>query len=420
MFALVDCNNFYASCERVYNPKLEGRPIIVLSNNDGCAIARSEEAKALGIEMGTPAFMIEDMIRQQGIEVFSSNYALYGDLSNRVMTILSGFAPQVELYSIDEAFLDVSELVYEDLDALGQEIRRFVRQCTGIPVSVGIAPTKTLAKMANRYAKKRKKGVGVHWLKGAAEIAEVLDFTAVGDIWGVGPERAKLLLRNGFKTAADLSRAPDDWVLKQMTVVGHRLLNELRGIPSIEWELETPAKKNICTSRSFGKLITDKEDLIQAVANYTAACAEKLRKQQSCAGKLQLFLQTNPHRTEDRQYYRSITMPIAVATNNTPELTKAALLALSMIFREGFNYMKCGVTVMDLVPAGEVQAGLFDRQDREKDQRVMQAMDKVNRAFGQDFVRFAVQGYEKRYKLRQANLSGRYTTRIEEIVIIRK
>jgi DNA polymerase V len=274
--------------------------------------------------------------------------------------------------------------------------------------------------MANRFAKKQKKDTGIHLAGTPESINDLLKKTAVGDIWGIGPERAKLLLRNGFKTAADLSRAPDDWVLKQMTVMGHRLLNELCGIPCIEWELETPAKKNICTSRSFGKLITEKSDLTQAVANYTAACAEKLRNQHSCAGKLQLFLQTNPHRTEDRQYYRSITMPLPVASNNTPELTKAALSALTMIFREGFNYMKCGVTVMDLVPATEVQGGIFDRQDRKKDGRVMQVMDKVNRAFGQDFVRFAVQGYEKRYKLRQAHLSARYTTRIEEIITIQK
>jgi len=419
MFALVDCNNFYASCERVFNPKLEGKPIIVLSNNDGCAIARSEEAKALGVEMGTPAFMIEDLIRDNNIQVFSSNYSLYGDLSDRVMTILSSYAPQVELYSIDEAFLDLSQLAYEDLQELGQRIRATVRQHTGIPVTVGIAPTKTLAKMANRFAKKKRKDTGVHWLKGPEQILEALEFTAVGDIWGIGPQRAKLLLRNGFKTAADLIKAPEDWVLKQMTVVGQRLLNELRGIPSIEWELETPPKKSICTSRSFGKLMTEKKDISQAVANYTAACAEKLRTQNSCAEKIHLFLQTNPHRVEDPQYFRSITVPLTVASNNTPELTKTALWALNKIFRHGFKYMKCGIIVMDLVPATEVQSGLFDKKNRKKDGQVMQVLDKVNRQFGKELLRFAVQGYEKRYKLRQASLSPRYTTRIEEIVKVK-
>lgn len=418
MFALVDCNNFYASCERVFNPKLEGKPIIVLSNNDGCAIARSEEAKALGVQMGTPAFMIEDLITANNIQVFSSNYSLYGDLSDRVMTILTSFAPAIEFYSIDEAFLDLTDLINQDLETLGQLIRTTVKQHTGIPVTVGIAATKTLAKMANRFAKKQKKTTGIHWLRGPKEVQEALEFTAVGDIWGIGGQRTKLLLRHGFKTAADLVKAPDDWVLKEMTVVGHRLLNELRGTPSIEWELETPPKKNICTSRSFGKLMTAKKDITQAVANYTASCAEKLRKQNSCAGKIHLFLQTNPHRKEDRQYFRSITIPLTVASNNTSELVKTARWALQKIFRPGFNYMKCGIILMDLVPAAEVQSGIFDKQDRARDFQVMKTIDQVNRSLGQDAVRLAVQGFEKRYKLRQAHLSPRYTTRIDEIVKI--
>lgn len=417
MYALVDCNNFYASCERVFNPRLARKPIIVLSNNDGCAIARSEEAKALGVEMGTPAFMIEELIRMNNIQVFSSNYSLYGDLSDRVMQILSSFTPAIELYSIDEAFLDFSGLTgYRDLASVGQMIRRTVRQHTGLPVTVGIGPTKTLAKMANRFAKKKKQDTGVHWLKGPAEIQEVLAFTGVADIWGIGSQKAKLLLRHGFKTAQDLSKAPDEWVLKQMTITGHRLLNELRGIPSIEWELETPPKKNICTSRSFGKLMSEKKDIIQAVANYTASCAEKLRKQNSCAGRIHLFLQTNPHRKEDRQFFRSITIPLTEATNHSSRLIKTSLWALDKIFRPGFNYMKCGVMVMDLVPETQVQAGIFDSRGRAGSNRLMQTVDQVNRAFGQDLVRLAVQGFNKRYTLRQSRLSPRYTTRIGEII----
>jgi len=411
MYALVDCNNFYASCERVFNPALEGQPIIVLSNNDGCAIARSEEAKALGIEMGTPAFMIEDLIRANNVRVFSSNYALYGDMSDRVMEILAGCAPALELYSIDEAFLDFTGMP-ADLVALGDELRDTVKRHTRIPVSVGIAPTKTLAKMANRYAKKvLKKGVCL--LATGAEIQQVLAATAVGDIWGIGPERAKLCLRNKIRTAAELAKAPEEWVRKQMSVVGQRLLNELNGIPSIEWELESPPKKNITTSRSFGNLMTEKKDIIQAVSNYTAACAEKLRAQYSCTKKLHLFLQTNPHRIEDKQYFRSLTVPLTVASNHTPELVKIALWALNKIFRPGFNYMKCGVIVQDLVPETEVQAGIFDKRDRPKQKQVMQVLDGINKSFGPDYVHFAVQGYEKRYKLRQGHLSPRYTTRIE-------
>jgi len=418
MFALVDCNNFYPSCERVFNPKLEGKPVIVLSNNDGCAIARSEEAKALGVEMGTPAHMIEDLIREKDIQVYSSNYALYGDLSDRVMTILATFVPKMECYSIDEAFLDASELHDQNLRQLGLAIRETVKQHTGLPVSVGIAPTKTLAKIANRYVKKKKIAGGVHWLSTAADIGEVLQFTKVGDIWGIGPERAKVCLRHGFKTAFDLSLAPDDWVLKEMTVAGHRLLQELRGIACIEWELEPPPKKNIGSSRSFGKLMTQKIDIEQAVANYMATCAAKLRKQRSCAGKIHVFIQTNPFRTEDAQYFRSITMPIPVATNSTPELVRYALKALDIIFKPEFKYLKVGVMVLDLVPENQTQSGMFDSKDRGKDRLIMKTVDTLNNALGKDLVRFAVQGFENRYKLRAAHISPRYTTLITDIVKI--
>ncbi len=419
MFALIDCNNFYPSCERVFNPKMEGKPILVLSNNDGCAIARSEEAKALGVEMGTPAHLIEGLIREKNIQVFSSNYTLYGDLSDRVMTILTGFVPQLECYSIDEAFLDMSQLRHQDLAAIGSQIRQTVRQHTGIPVSVGIAPTKTLAKMANRYVKKKKLEGGVYWMNSSDQIRDVLQFTLVGAIWGIGPQRARLCLRHGFQTAYDLSRAPEEWVLKKMTVVGQRLLNELRGIPSIGWELETPPKKNIGSSRSFGQLMTQKIDIQQAVANYMATCALKLRQQRSCARKIHVFLQTNPFRTGDKQYFRSITMPLPVASNFTPELVRYGIKALEMIFRPEFSYLKVGVMVLDLVPENERQGGMFDRQDRGKDTRIIKTLDSVNQSLGKDLVRFAVQGFENRYQLRAAHVSPRYTTRISDIVKIR-
>jgi DNA polymerase V len=419
MFALVDCNNFYPSCERVFNPKLEGRPIIVLSNNDGCAIARSEEAKALGVQMGTPAHMIGELIEQRQIQVFSSNYELYGDLSNRVMTILGGFVPQLECYSIDEAFLDMNHMAYDDLQCLGISIRKTIKQHTGIPVSVGIAPTKTLAKMANRFVKKKKTRDGVHWLESDNQVEEVLRFTEVGDIWGIGPERATLCLRGGFKTAFDLSLAPDDWVLNNMTVVGLRLVHELRGIPCIAWELEPPPKKHIGSSRSFGTLMTRLIDLQQAVANYMATCAQKLRRQKSCAQKIHVFLQTNPFRTEDKQYFRSITMPLPVPTSSTPDLVHHALKALGIIFKPQFHYLKVGVVTLDLVPEGQRQSGIFDRLDRGRDKTIMGLVDSVNGSLGKDLVRFAVQGFENRYQLRAAHVSPRYTTRITDIVKIK-
>jgi DNA polymerase V len=301
MFALVDCNNFYPSCEKLFNPKLNGRPVVVLSNNDGCVIARSKEAKDVGIVMGSPAFMMKEVIQKYNVAVFSSNYTLYGDLSDRVMQTLASFVPCIEIYSIDEAFLYLEDLVYMDLLKLGVEIKEAVKQNIGIPVSVGIAPTKTLAKMANRFAKKMRKDVGVHWAANNEMIEEMLAFTEIGDVWGIGHQYSLYLKKNGFKTALDFVKAPDEWVRKNMTVVGQRMLNELRGIRAI-MSLSAPMpKKNICTSRSFGKLLTDKSEISIAVSNYAAQCAKKLRQQKSCCKKVHVFVQTNPHKTEERQ-----------------------------------------------------------------------------------------------------------------------
>ncbi|MEO6546572.1 MAG: Y-family DNA polymerase, partial [Ferruginibacter sp.] len=308
MYALIDCNNFYCSVERVFNPKLEGRPIVVLSNNDGCVISRSEEAKAAGIVMGTPAHMAMAIFKEHKVAVFSSNYTLYGDMSDRVMKTMAGFVPRMEIYSIDEAFLDMHDLPYTDLLQLGVNIRKTVNKNTGIPVTVGIAPTKTLAKMANRYAKKKHKETGVYWAANKALTDEMLEFIEVGDIWGIGHQYALLLKRHGYKTAAAFTQAPDDWVRDKMSVVGLRLLNELRGIPAIKWEFEVPTKKNICTSRSFGKLSTDITLIQEAVSNYAATCAEKLRRQKSCCKEINIFINTNPHKTEEKQYARSITI----------------------------------------------------------------------------------------------------------------
>lgn len=418
MITLVDCNNFYASCERLFKPSLQHRAIVVLSNNDGCVIARSDEAKALGIEMGAPAFLMEEMLNRNEVAVFSSNYTLYGSLSDRVMRTLALYCPTVEIYSIDEAFLYLGDMIGLDLESYGQEIRQAVLN-VGIPVTVGIAPSKTLAKMANRYAKKTKKDVGVHVLDTADKINTVLAHTEVGDIWGVGPAYAKFLNRHGFKTALDLSRAPSEWVRKNMTVVGQRLLNELQGIPCIAFEEETPAKKNICIARSFGQLLSRKEDVAEALANYTATAARKLRTQDSCTRAITVFLQTNSFRTQDKQYFRSITLQLPVATNSTPELLAYAGQALNRIWREGYNFKKVGVLLLDLVPAGQIQYGMFDQVDRPRSARLMKTVDAINRAFGgKDLLRFAGQGYARRWKLRQERLSPCYTTRLSDILTI--
>lgn len=419
MYALVDCNNFYASCERLFNPKLEGRPIIVLSNNDGCAIARSEEAKALGIVMGTPAFQLKDLVEKHNIAVFSSNYTLYGDMSDRVMKTLSSFVPQLEVYSIDEAFLDMHNLHAKDLFKLGVKIRHTVIKNIGIPVTVGIAPTKALAKMANRYAKKTKKDVGVHWAANDEATKEMLAFTAIGDVWGVGHQYNLLLQRNGIKTALDFVNTPEDWVRKEMSVVGQRLYNELKGIPAIEWEFEEKAKKNICNSRSFGNLLSDKNEIKEALCNYAANCAAKLRKQKNCCKKVRVFVQTNQHRVRDKQYVGAITIELDTPSNNSADIIKYAVKAFELIFKPHHKYLKCGVEVLELVPETVVQANLFDSGEKTNCKQLMATMDKVNKSLGKEIVRLAVQGFEKRYRLRAEMLSGKFTTNINEIIKVR-
>jgi DNA polymerase V len=419
MFALVDCNNFYCSCERVFQPQFNGKPVIVLSNNDGCAIARSEEAKALGIEMGTPAFIIKDLIENNDVAVFSSNYTLYGDMSQRVLDVLSRFSPKMEVYSIDECFLDFSEFDFTNLHLLADKIRKTVIRWTGIPVSIGVAPTKTLAKMANRFAKKRKKDIGFHCLSNQNLINEALAFTEVGDIWGVGPQYAKLLRGHGFKTALDLVEAPEEWIRKNMSVVGQRTLNELRGIPCIEWEDEPAPKKGICTARSFGQLLSDKSAIREAVSNYAAMCAGKLRDQNSCARVMQVFLQTNVHRSQDKQFHHSISIQIPVPTNSTNEIIEFAAKGFEAIFQPGYNFKKAGVMIVDLVPDQEVQSGMFDKVNRNRDNVLMKALDKVNKTFGKDIVRFAAQGYGRKWKLRQERLSPCYTTNVNHILKIK-
>ena len=419
MYALVDCNNFYVSCERLFNPKLEGRPVIVLSNNDGCAVSRSDEAKALGIEMATPAFMAKDIIQKNSIAVFSSNYTLYGDISDRVMKTLGSFVPRLEIYSIDEAFLDLHNLDYTDLLQLGLQIRTAVKQNIGIPVCVGIAPTRTLAKMANRYAKKYRKNIGVHWAANDQLINEMLAVTEVADIWGIGRQYALFLKRNGFHTALDFICAPEEWIRKHMTVVVQRLFNELKGIPAIKSQFIPPAKKNICTSKSFGKLQTKKEDIREALCNYAANCALKLRQQNSCCSSINVFLQTNVHRTQDKQYSRSITIDLETPSNFTNELIKYAIKGFDIIFKEGYHYLKCGVIAMDIVLDEKVQASMFDTCDRKKNKTIMQAMDKVNKSLGKEIVRLSVQGFEKRYRLKTEYLSAQYTTDINQILKVK-
>ena len=419
MYALVDCNNFYVSCERVFDPSLKGKPVIVLSNNDGCAISRSEEAKALGVEMGAIPHLLSDMVKGKDIKMFSSNYTLYGDMSDRVMKTISSFVKSMEIYSIDEAFLDMRSMPDSNLLELGIKIRKTILQNTGIPTCIGIAPTKALAKMANRYAKKKFRESGVFWASNDHLVNEMLHFTAVGDVWGIGREYALMLLRNNIKTAFDFANLPEDFVRTNMSVTGLRLMHELNGKSAIKWEEDIQAKKNICTARSFGSLTTDKSLVCEAISNFAANCAAKLRKQQSAANEIKVSLNTNPHLVNEKQYYRSVIIKMDQSTSATADLIKYALKGLDIVFKEGFRYMKCGVEVLDLVPDNQVQLNMFSNAPDTKLKDANKILDSVNLSMGKDLLKFGRQGFAKTYKARAAHLSPCYTTRIGHILKIK-
>ncbi len=421
MFAIVDCNNFYASCERVFNPALENRPVVVLSNNDGCIIARSAEAKAIGIKMGTPIFEARKLIRKHKIVVFSSNYPLYGDMSNRVMETLRQWVSDVEIYSIDEAFLHLrgTEVMYESPEALGQLLREKVRKWTGIPISVGIAPTKTLSKIGNRLAKKNPEAEGVCVLDSGPAIRGALEATAVEDIWGIGRQYAAFLYQSGIENGWQLRQAKEHWVKQHMSVVGQRLHMELRGISCLPLEMLNPPKKMIGASRSFLKPLTTQDALREAVATYVTRIGEKLRKQRSCAQLLTVFIRTNRFSKHAPQYGNARTVQMPVPTDNTPEMIAYAVQALQMIYRDGFAYKRAGVMAGGLVPAYDCQQHLFDEVDRKKAIRAMQAMDEINGKMGRFKVRSAAMGFSAQGETRQQKLSPNYTSNWAEILEVR-
>lgn len=413
MFGLIDCNNFYASCERVFNPSLNGKPIVVLSNNDGCVIARSNEAKALGIKMGIPAYQIKDIVKQHDVAVFSSNYVLYGDMSGRVMSMLAELAPEIEVYSIDEAFLNLEGI--QDLQTLGSEIARQVTRGTGIPVSGGIAPTKTLAKVANKFAKKYPAYNRLCIIDTEEKRIKALQLTDIGDVWGIGRRQAAKLEKQGVKTAYDFTLLPGSWVRKNMTVVGERTWKELRGISCIDMESAPPAKKQICTSRSFGKMIEDIDTMAEAIATHASTCAKKLRKQKSYAMSLMVFIHTNNFREDLPQYWKNTVLHLPVPTNDTQEIVHYALAGLKTIFMQGYQYKKAGVIITEITEGA--QLGLFDSVNREKREKLQQAIDKINGKHSQ-LVKLAIQGTGRDWKLKQEQLSGRYTTDINQIINI--
>lgn len=416
MFGLVDCNNFYASCERVFNPYWNGKPVVVLSNNDGCVIARSNEVKKLGIKMGIPAYQIKTEIEQYGIGVFSSNYSLYGDMSNRVMTILSSFVENMEIYSIDEAFLDLTGFEYFDLKEYGQKIVNTTTKGTGIPVSLGIAPTKTLAKVANKFAKKIPGYKGVCIIDSDDKRIKALKLTEIADIWGIGRKHCKLLTQYNVKTAYDFTQLPVGWVRQKMTITGERMWKELNGISCIDMEYAPPAKKTICTSRAFGQTVTDLEELKESVSSYAAICAEKLRKQKSCALSLMVFIHTNNFRENLPQYFQNSIVKFPVATNSTMEIVKYAMTALKHIYKKGYQFKKAGVIITEIVPDSAIQTNLFDHVDRDKHSRLMAVVDQLNDGFKRSNLRLAVQEGDRKWRLKQEKLSPCYTTRISDVL----
>lgn len=404
--ALVDCNNFYVSCERVFDPKLAGRPVVVLSNNDGCVIARSEEAKALGIRMGAPIFKAEHIVDSCGVAVYSSNYSLYGDLSQRVMGTLQEFTPEVEVYSIDEAFMRLeAEGGEQTLSARALEVRERVRQWTGIPVSIGLAPTKTLAKLANRTAKRTQVAQGVLDLTEPSEQEGVLEETAVEDVWGVGPAYSALLRKAGIETARTLRDADRRWVRRRMTVVGARIVEELRGISCLPIEQCPPAKKSVTCSRSFGAPVESLSEMREAVAVYMTRAAERMRKHRMAAGVVTVFINTNRF-SEEPQYNNSVTFELAYPTDATNELLEWSLRGLERIYRAGYRYKKAGVILSHLRPADGLTARLFGNCEYERARRVMRAVDEINARHGRDTVRLGVADPGGRWKTRALRNHG--------------
>jgi len=412
IFALVDCNNFYASCERVFNPKLEGRPVVVLSNNDGCVVARSNEAKALGIGMGVPAFEVADIIRKNHVEVFSSNYALYADMSSRVMETLSAFTPDIEIYSIDEAFLNLAGFGCSWTD-YGRKIRRTVRKWTGMPVTVGIARTKTLAKIANKIAKKSAGANGVLDLTDSAYLNKALVQTPVEKVWTVGIKTAIKLKRVGIKTALELRDADVGWIRRKFGVVGARTVYELRGNCCYRLERNPPLKKSIMVSRTFAKPVESLEKLKEAAASYAARAGEKLRQENLAAGVMTVFVTTS--RFIKKSYFNSHTVLFDVATNNTIELIQNACASIERLYRKGAAFKKCGVVLGGLVPENRIQRNLFDNVDREKCARLMRTIDAVN-AGSNCPLRWAAEGINQTWKLKFQRRSRRYTTHWDELL----
>ena len=422
MFGLVDCNNFYCSCERVFNPALRTSPVVVLSNNDGCIIARSNEAKALGIEMGAPFYKVKAFLERNKVAVFSSNYTLYGDMSRRVMMLLAGFAPGLTQYSIDEAFIDLSGFGEgEALRSYGRQIVSTIGRGTGIPVTLGIAPTKTLAKVAAKYGKRYKGYGGVCLIDTEDRRVKALKGLPVADVWGIGRRTVGRLEYHGVHTAWDFTQRSESWVRRELTVTGVRTWRELQGGSCIDIE-ELPQKKSICTSRSFpDQGLSRLGPLEEAVAHFASSCSRKLREQDSCCRAVTVFAYTSRFRTDAPCSAINRTVTLTVPTNDLRELVSVAVGALRSQWDASatFFYKKAGVIVWDICPSGVVQGDLFDTVDRAKQARLAAAIDAINRKNGYNTVKVAVQGTDTSWRMKHEHESGKYTTNIDDVIKVK-
>ncbi len=417
MFALADCNNFFVSCERVFRPDLEGRPVVVLSRNDGCAIARSNEAKALGIKMGDPLFKMRDVVERHGVTVFSTNMSLYADFSRRVRAVLRDSAPCIEVYSIDEAFLDLRGVDNPDFDGFAKALSKRCRRLTGIPVSVGVAPTKTLAKIAAELCKSYPKLAGGCFMHRSQDIEKVLRRWPIDDVWGIGRRSAPRLKAMGIKSAYDFRSLKEDYVRRMMGITGVRTWQELHGIPAIGFEAKSDAKQSICNSRSFSMEIYDLGELMEQVAKFASMTAEKLRSQGSVCSSLTVFAATNRFHEDEVQQYGHICVPLSEPTDSTIDMVRIVREALREIYVRGTGYKKAGVIASGIMPREGVAVSMFDGEHQDRHRRLMSAIDDIRRRAGDGSVIVASEGLAE-VKANSAHRSPAYTTRWSDLPIV--
>ena len=415
--ALIDCNSFYASCERIFNPKLLGRPIVVLSNNDGCIITRSAEAKALGIRMGEPYFKVKKIIEKNNVKVFSSNYSLYGDISQRVMEILLGFSPEVEIYSIDEAFLNFKGFKNHELLTYCKHIRQTIKQWVGIPVSIGVGSTKTLSKIANHLAKKEADYEGICILKGDEKIEEALNRIEIGDVWGIGRRLSKFLRNYEVRTAKQFAFLDRRWIRKNMGVVGEKIQLELCGVSCLDLELLPSPKKSCCVSRSFSRPIEKIEELQESIANYGSRVAEKIREEGLIAQSMSIFVLTNHFNKKEKQYSSSIKLQLDYPTSDSKLIVKRAVEGIKRIYKEGYRYKKAGIILYELHSSSSVR-GLLD-YDKPRTDSLMRSLDEINYRYGSATLRLAAEGIRRSWHMRREKVSPCYTTSFDQLMIVK-